>query len=60
MKNEAKPIKIPSLRASVGHRSSASASTKVDKDRGDAPDENVALLLDHDKVHAALLVLAHE
>lgn len=58
MKNDAKPMNMPRLSSKRGTQFSMSGTLL--KRTWTAPDQNVALLLDHDEVHAAILVLAHE
>ena len=56
MKNDAKPMKMPSLRHPhpVNHLAVGSPKGIC------IPDQDVALLLDHHEVHTLILVLTHE
>lgn len=57
-KNDAKPTNMPSLRSP--ELSATDLGGAIEGGKGTIPDQDVALLLDHDEVHAAALVLAHE
>lgn len=63
-KNDAKPTNMPSLYPpELSTTDLGGAIERGGRGKGresTIPDEDVALLLDHDEVHAAALVLAHE